>query len=111
MKDRDKLIDYMKQDIRLLGGVMVKGQSICWTHYTVDIGECLTLSALAMRIFRSKYYDPKVCNIHIPNRNMDTFIRQGYYGGHCDAYKPYGENSEMDGRLRLRRKKAGKRAV
>mgnify|MGYP003361840480 CR=1 FL=1 len=28
--------------------------------------------------------------IHIQNRNEDTFIRRGYYGGHSDVYKPYG---------------------
>lgn len=30
--------------------------------------------------------------IHIPNKNEDTFLRHGYYGGHTDAYKPYGQN-------------------
>ncbi|KAF3451256.1 hypothetical protein FNV43_RR07351 [Rhamnella rubrinervis] len=35
---------------------------------------------------------PNPFPIHIPNRNEDTFIRRGYYGGHADAYKPYGKN-------------------
>jgi len=89
---RDQLLDYMKQDIRLLGGVMLKAQSIYWTHYKVDIVTKLTLSSLALTIFRTNYYDQINWPIHIPNRNEDTFIRRGYYGGHADAYKPYGEN-------------------
>lgn len=84
-----QLLEYMKQDIRLLGGVMLKAQEIYWTQYKVDIVTKLTLSSLALTRFRTNYYDPP---IHIPNRNEDTFIRRGYYGGHADAYKPYGKN-------------------
>lgn len=89
---RDELLNYLKQDIRLLGGALQKGQEIYWTQYKVDIVNCLTSSALAMRIFRMCYYDPNHWPIHIPSRNEDTFIRRGYYGGHTDVYKPYGEN-------------------
>lgn len=87
-----QLLDYMKQDISLLGGVMLKAQEIYWTQYKVDIENCLTLSALAMSISRMSYYDPNTWPIHIPSRNEDTFIRRGYYGGHADTYKPYGQN-------------------
>lgn len=51
-----QLLDYMKQDIRLLGGVMLKAQEIYWTQYKVDIENCLTLSSLAMKIFRMSYF-------------------------------------------------------
>ena len=90
--NREPLLTYMIQDIRLLGGVMVKAQSIYWSQFQVDIVDCLTLSALAMRIYRMRYYDDNSWPIHIPSRNEDTFIRRGYYGGHADTYKPYGEN-------------------
>jgi len=53
-----QLLDYMKQDIRLLGGVMLKAQEIYWKKYSVDIVNSLTLSSLAMTIFRKCYYDP-----------------------------------------------------
>ena len=93
LKDkRSLLLEYMKQDIRILGGVMVKGQEIYWSQFNVDIENCMTLSSLAISIFRRQYYDPKSWPICIPNGNEDTFIRRGYYGGHADAYKPYGEN-------------------
>lgn len=93
LKDkRSLLLEYMKQDIRILGGVMVKGQEIYWSQFNVDIENCMTLSSLAISIFRRQYYDPKSWPICIPNGNEDTFIRRGYYGGHADAYKPKGEN-------------------
>lgn len=92
MKLKAELLDYMQQDIRLLGGVMLKAQDIYWTQYKVDIENCMTLSTLAMTIYRTSYYDENSWPIHIPSMNEDTFIRRGYYGGHTDVYKPYGEN-------------------
>lgn len=89
---KKELLDYMKQDILLLGGVMLKAQEIYWEKYKVDIVSKLTLSSLAMQIFRMSYYDSKTFSIHIPNRNSDTFIRRGYYGGHAEVYKPKGKN-------------------
>lgn len=89
---RQKLLIYMKQDILLLGGVMQKAQDIYWTTYKVDIVTKLTLSSLALTIYRTNYYDQMNWPIHIPNRNEDTFIRRGYYGGHADVYKPIGDN-------------------
>lgn len=92
VRKKTMLIEYMKQDILLLGGVMQKAQSIYWDLYGIDIVNKITLSALALNIFRLKYYDDINNWIHIPNRNEDTFIRKAYYGGHADAYKPKGEN-------------------
>ena len=71
---------------------MQKAQDIYWTEYQVDIVGCITLSSLAMMIYRMSYCDEKGWPIHIPSRNKDTFIRRGYYSGHADTYKPYGEN-------------------
>jgi len=89
---KKSLLDYMKQDILLLGGVMQKAQEIYWKVYTVDIESKITLSSLALSIFRMKYYDASNWPIHIPNKNEDSFIRRAYYGGHTDTYKPYGED-------------------
>jgi hypothetical protein len=89
---KTSLLDYMKQDILLLGGVMQNAQEIYWKLYNVDIESKITLSSLALSLFRMKYYDASNWPIHIPNRNEDSFIRRAYYGGHTDIYKPYGED-------------------
>nr|YP_010127582.1 DNA-polymerase-like [Bougainvillea spectabilis]QPP04906.1 DNA-polymerase-like [Bougainvillea spectabilis] len=86
------LLEYMKQDILILGGVMQKAQEIYWNLYKIDIVSKITVSSLSLSIFRMRYYDATNWPIHIPNKNEDSFIRRGYYGGHTDAYKPYGEN-------------------
>ncbi|KAF6173516.1 hypothetical protein GIB67_042646 [Kingdonia uniflora] len=72
--------------------VLMKAQEIYWTEYNIDITSCLTLSSLAMKIFRSWYYNDKEFPIHIPNRNEYEFFRSGYYSGHAGMYKPYRKN-------------------
>jgi hypothetical protein len=89
---KKELLDYMKQDILLLGGVMKKAQEIYWKLYKVDIESKITLSSLSLSIFRLKYYDASNWPIHIPNKNEDSFLRRAYFGGHTDTYKPYGED-------------------
>lgn len=88
---RDELLEYMKQDILLLGGVMHRAQEIYYDLFQIDIVKKRTLSSLALDIFRTLYYDQNQWPIYIPNRNEDTFIRRGYYGGHSDTYIPYGK--------------------
>ncbi|PRQ23031.1 putative ATP synthase, F0 complex, subunit A [Rosa chinensis] len=41
LHNRDKILDYMKQDIVLLGGVMLKAQDIYWRAFKVDIDALL----------------------------------------------------------------------
>ncbi|XP_073313494.1 DNA polymerase-like [Primulina huaijiensis] len=89
---REELINYLRQDILLLGGVMLKAQEVNWSKYHIDIEEVMTLSSLSLKIFRMHYLDDKTFPIHIPTQNQDTFIRRAFYGGHVDVYKPYGEN-------------------
>ena len=48
----------------------------------------MTLSALAMKIFRLLM----MISSFLPNRNEERFIRRGYNGGHTDVLKPYGEH-------------------
>ena len=89
---KESLLDYMKQDILLLGGVMQKAQEMNWKLFHIDIVSKITLSSLALSIFRLKFYDDENWPIHIPNKNEDTFLRRAYYGGHTDTDKPYGED-------------------
>lgn len=89
---REQLLEYMSQDIRLLGGVMKKAQSIVFEKFGVDIVSKLTLSSLSLHIFRTGFDNQQAFPIHIPGRNTDTFIQQAYYGGHADTYIPRGSD-------------------
>lgn len=89
--NRTAILTYLRQDVALLAGIMLKAQSIFWTKYSIDTENVMTISALALKIFRQRYFDDKKTPIYIPTRNQDTFIRKGYYGGHVDVYKPGAE--------------------
>jgi hypothetical protein len=91
-KNINQILDYLRQDIRLLAGVLLKAQEINWSEYKVDITNKLTLSSLAVTIFRTVFYNDETHPIYIPSKNEDTFIRRGYYGGHADTYIPKGSN-------------------
>ncbi|GJS19356.1 DNA polymerase-like protein [Tanacetum coccineum] len=67
-KDKELLIEYMKTDILLLGGVMQKAQNIYWKLYQLDIESKITLSSLALNIFCLRYYNDEIFPIHIPNQ-------------------------------------------
>lgn len=76
---KEDIIKYLKQDVLLLGGIMQKAQSIFFDLFQIDILNNITLSALAMSIFRTHYYDDTKWPIYIPSKNADNFIRKGTY--------------------------------
>jgi hypothetical protein len=49
---KGEFLAYMKQDIRLLGGIMLKAKSIYFQVYKVDRISKKPLSSLALSIFR-----------------------------------------------------------
>lgn len=79
-------MEYMKQDIYLLGGIMKRVQEIDWSSYKIDIVKKMTLSALALEILRIPYSNVSKYPISIPTTNEDGFIRRAYSGGHTDVY-------------------------
>ena len=90
---KDDYLSYLKQDIMLLGAVMLEAKAIYYDLYQVDILNRLTISSLALSIFRRKYINDSEKNrIYILNDNEEQFIRSGYYGGHTDVYLPTGEH-------------------
>ncbi|KAL2900430.1 DNA polymerase [Bienertia sinuspersici] len=56
---REEVIEYMKQDIILLGGVMQKAQKLCWDVYKVDIEKWMTVASLALGIYQIKYFNDR----------------------------------------------------
>lgn len=69
--NRKKYLDYLDQDILLLGRVVQKAQKIYWDEYLIDIVSEMTISSLAMTIFRMKYYD----DVHPLMNNGFSFIQ------------------------------------
>lgn len=53
--------------------------------------DSLTISSLAMQIFMKHYYTQESIPL-INNQKLFSDIKNAYYGGITEVYKPYGEN-------------------
>jgi hypothetical protein len=56
----------------------------------MNIKDSITISALAMKIFLSKYYNYNIPLINKPSIYKD--IKQAYYGGMTEVYIPHGKD-------------------
>lgn len=80
---------YALQDSVALLKALLKAQEIYLRDFNIDITSIVSTSSLSLKIFRTKFL--KV-DIPILKGSIDNFIRKGYFGGHTDYYKGYGEN-------------------
>jgi hypothetical protein len=93
IKSRQKdYVQYMKNDVKLLGAIMVRAQKFFYDDYHIDVVDKTTIAALSLSIFRMHFFDDKKSKLYIPTKEEDKFFRDAYYGGHVDVYKPRGKN-------------------
>lgn len=85
-KFRSLLVEYCKQDVKILQKLISWYYNYIKNQYYIDIHDCLTLSSLAFRIYRTHFYSNS--SIYQSHGFMDTFIRKSYRGGIVDVYKP-----------------------
>lgn len=87
---KDESIKYLTDDLNSLYEVLVKANKQVFLDYGVNMIESRTISGLALNLFLKDYY-----NNNIPVINKSSIyndIKQAYYGGITEVYKPYGEN-------------------
>lgn len=82
------LLEYLAQDVLLLAGIMQKAQSIYHNLFQIDFTTKLTVSALAMDVFCSYFYDDQEFPIHIPTRRIDSFKKARQADFHNAGNKP-----------------------
>jgi NAD-dependent dihydropyrimidine dehydrogenase PreA subunit len=83
-------INYSKQDSVALYNALLKAQKQFIDLHNVDINTIVSISSLALKIFRTNYLE---IDIPILNSNNDKFIRNSYYGGATDYYHAHVENA------------------
>jgi DNA polymerase type B, organellar and viral len=84
---KDESTKYCKLDCKCLHEIITKFNELIFNEFSINVHKLLTLPALAMRIFKSKFM-PKnmIFQLHgIVERN----IRQSYTGGAVDSYIPH----------------------
>jgi len=80
--------EYSIQDSVALLNCLIKAQQIYLDKFKVDITSIVSTSTLSLKIFRQHFQN---MDIPILNNYTDKWIRQSYFGGATDYYKPYGE--------------------
>lgn len=87
---KQETIKYLTKDLDCLYEVVVKANKQVFLDYKVNMIDSVTISGLAVKIFLKEFYKG---NIPIINKSsIYKDIKQSYYGGITEVYKPYGEN-------------------
>ena len=76
----------MEKDLISLFQVVNKFSHHIYLKYKVQVSASLTISSLAIKILLSKYYKNNIPLID--KRSIYEDIRQSYFGGITEVYKP-----------------------
>ena len=83
-------IYYLERDLRSLYDIMSQFIKHISIYYNVDVTNFYTISSLAMAIYLKNFYNN---NIPLVNKkSMYNDIKNSYYGGITEVYRPYGKN-------------------
>lgn len=86
---RKEVVQYLESDLWTIYTILKRASQLIFEDYGVNLLEAYSTSSLAMKIFRTKYLkkDDKPKKLHPLHDNL---IRESYYGGMTNLYKPYG---------------------
>nr|QWO71376.1 DNA polymerase [Calocybe gangraenosa] len=88
---KSECLIYLNKDLKGLFEVMNEFSRLIFIYFNVQLTDALTITRLALNIFKSKFYKKQV----IPSVNkiyLFNFIKEGYYGGITEVYRPYGKD-------------------
>jgi DNA polymerase type B, organellar and viral len=85
---KDETFKYLLDDLRSLYQILVKFSNIIYNSERLNITKISTVSSLAFKIIKANYLEPD--KIYQINGNSHRDIRNAYYGGRVDSFKPYG---------------------
>jgi hypothetical protein len=90
---REETIKYCELDCVILYEILNKFSKEIFIKFRLDIHKYPTISSLAFAIYRSNFLKNEY-NIPLIHGEIYDFIKQSYFGGRVDVFKPYGENIE-----------------
>jgi hypothetical protein len=88
---RTAAIEYAEGDVRILYEIILKFQAMAIEHIGMDPLKSLTLASLAFKVYRTLFLEDTGNQIAILTGPHADAIREAYYGGIVEHYKPYGE--------------------
>lgn len=87
---KDETLRYLNNDLFSLYEILIKANKQIFLDFNVHMTEFSTISALASNIFLKEFYNNNIPLINKPSIYKD--IKQAYYGGITEVYKPRGFN-------------------
>ena len=87
---KNECIKYLDRDLSSLLAIMDTFNKSIFEQYDIQMTECLTISKLALSIYLKDYLDKS--RIPVIRSNMFNDIKNAYFGGITEVYKPYGKN-------------------
>jgi DNA polymerase type B, organellar and viral len=87
---KDECLAYLKKDLESLLKVIDTFNKYILRNYDIQMTDCTTISRLALNIFFKHYLNDS--KIPIIRSSMFTDIKEAYYGGVTEVYKPHGFN-------------------
>lgn len=87
---KEETIKYLINDLLSLHQILIKANKQVFLDYNADMTDSITISGLALRIFFKDFYRENIPNINKASLYKD--IKQAYYGGITEVYKPKGKN-------------------
>jgi hypothetical protein len=90
---RIETLNYLSMDLQVLLEIMNIFSERLHIEYNLELTNTTTISGLAINLYFQKYYFRLKKNIpYIKDKSLYNFIKNGYYGGLTEVYKPYGKN-------------------
>ena len=88
---REETLSYLSNDLICLYQVVSKVSEVIYNKYRINLVKHLTISGLALAIYRSNYL---LAGFNLPHTNgrIEKCIRSAYYGGRTEVFIPKGEN-------------------
>ena len=87
---KEECISYLNKDLTSLLQIMKIFSKYITHKFDVQMTDCLTISRLSLNIFLKHYL--KESKIPIVKGNIYDDIKNAYYGGVTEVYKPYGKD-------------------
>lgn len=87
---KEETIKYLTNDLLSLHEVLIKANKQVFLDYNINMTDHITISGLAVKIFLKDFYLNNIPNINKISIYKD--IKEAYYGGITEVYKPTGRN-------------------
>lgn len=83
---------YLKLDLTSLHEILRIVNKNMFLLFDVQMTESITITSLALKILYTKYNKGKVIIPSITDKDMYKDLKNSYYGGRVEIFKPYGRN-------------------